>query len=152
MEALLDTRKLTYFQPRTVLQHTQWMSATVCRPVMSTRSSLGPSTTFTLQRTHARRTAIETRTQRTAGQALHLVGNAAGSLAEHVCERRFLPNVPADGRHAQQKARGTGAREESESAPSTHTFPNKYALPCLPWKACNAHGRGLVNLGRCRCT
>ena len=38
----------TYFQPRTVLQQEQWMSATVCRPVISWRSSLGPSEMFTL--------------------------------------------------------------------------------------------------------
>ena len=39
---------LTYFHPSTVLQLVQYMSATVCMPVMSGRSSLGPSVTFTL--------------------------------------------------------------------------------------------------------
>jgi len=41
--------KLTYFHPRVVLQHSQYMSATACRPVSKTLSSAGPQPTFTLQ-------------------------------------------------------------------------------------------------------
>lgn len=40
---------LTYFQPKVVLQFSQWMSATAWRPVSSTRSSAGPQPTFTLR-------------------------------------------------------------------------------------------------------
>lgn len=41
--------RLTYFQPKVVLQFSQWMSATAWRPVSSTRSSAGPQPTFTLR-------------------------------------------------------------------------------------------------------
>lgn len=40
---------LTYFHPRGVLQHSQYMSATACNPVSSTRSSAWPQATFTLK-------------------------------------------------------------------------------------------------------
>ena len=40
---------LTYFHPSVVLQHSQKISATACRPVNNTRSSAGPHPTFTLQ-------------------------------------------------------------------------------------------------------
>ena len=43
-------RSLTYFQPSGVLQHSQKMSATACRPVSRTRSSADPQPTFTLYR------------------------------------------------------------------------------------------------------
>jgi hypothetical protein len=42
-------RAPTYFQPRLLLHTLQKMSATVCRPVISMRSSLGPRLTFTLR-------------------------------------------------------------------------------------------------------
>lgn len=42
---------LTYFQPRVVLQHWQYISATACSPVSRTRSSAGPVPIFTLKKT-----------------------------------------------------------------------------------------------------
>jgi hypothetical protein len=45
---VIRLRSLTYFQPRTVLQLRQDTSATVCRPVMSMRSSRLPVLTFAL--------------------------------------------------------------------------------------------------------
>ena len=39
----------TYFQPSNVLQHSQWISATSCRPVSSTRSSAALVFTLTLK-------------------------------------------------------------------------------------------------------
>lgn len=41
---------LTYFQPRVVLQHSQEISATSCRPVNKTLSSAGPQRMFTLNK------------------------------------------------------------------------------------------------------
>ena len=40
--------KLTYLHPKTWKQELQWMSFTVCLPVINTRSSFGPKQTFTL--------------------------------------------------------------------------------------------------------
>lgn len=46
-----ELRKLTYFQPSVVLQPSQQMSATACRPVNRIRSSAGPQPTLTLRTT-----------------------------------------------------------------------------------------------------
>lgn len=45
-------KPLTYFHPRVVLQHSQNMSATACRPVNKTLSSAGPQPTLTLKNNH----------------------------------------------------------------------------------------------------
>ena len=62
----------TYFQPSTVLQPTQEMSATVCIPVISNRSSLGPTVRLTLQACAVREPGCRLREQwgPAAGQAV----------------------------------------------------------------------------------
>uniref|UniRef100_A0A480HLK6 Protein yippee-like 3 isoform X2 n=1 Tax=Sus scrofa TaxID=9823 RepID=A0A480HLK6_PIG len=45
----LLSKACSYFQPKVVLQFSQWMSATAWRPVSSTRSSAGPQPTFTTE-------------------------------------------------------------------------------------------------------
>ena len=47
--SLYDCR-LTYFQPSVVLQHSQNISATACKPVSNTLSSAGPQPTLTLKK------------------------------------------------------------------------------------------------------
>ncbi len=42
-----SSKAFSYFQPSTSWHWKQWMSATVCIPVMRWRSSLGPTDTFT---------------------------------------------------------------------------------------------------------
>lgn len=42
--------KLTYFQPRICRQELQCMSFTVCNPLVSCRSSIGPRAIFTLKK------------------------------------------------------------------------------------------------------
>lgn len=46
---IVDNKLLTYFQPSGVLQHSQYISATACNPVRSTRSSALPCDTLTLK-------------------------------------------------------------------------------------------------------
>ena len=45
----LDSYACSYFQPRVVLQQSQYMSATAWRPVKRTRSSAGPQPIFTTE-------------------------------------------------------------------------------------------------------
>lgn len=45
----LDSNACSYFQPRVVLQHSQYISATACSPVNSILSSAGPHPTFTTE-------------------------------------------------------------------------------------------------------
>jgi ABC-type phosphate transport system substrate-binding protein len=48
IETWNEVEKLTYLHPKTWKQEQQWMSFTVCLPVINTRSSFGPKQTFTL--------------------------------------------------------------------------------------------------------
>lgn len=45
----LDSKACSYFHPRVVLQHSQYMSATAWSPVSRTRSSAGPHPTLTTE-------------------------------------------------------------------------------------------------------
>lgn len=45
----LDSNACSYFQPRVVLQHSQYISATACSPVNKILSSAGPHPTFTTE-------------------------------------------------------------------------------------------------------
>ncbi len=83
----------TYFQPSTVLQEVQYMSATVCTPVMSSRSSFGPHVTLTLcRRSHAFGMTMlvplympGALSQMRTLQERRLPGDAHSHVAEEVC-------------------------------------------------------------------
>jgi hypothetical protein len=120
----------TYVQPSSAWQFMQKMSATVCRPVMSRRSSLGPSVTFTLRAAHAPPCRVTT--------ALS-AGRPRGWLMLRAGERVRGAGICI----AAARQVGVSGRAGSERP---YTFLNRNARPCRPWNACAIFHIGALEL------